>query len=181
MFFMPWVEIKGNILKPITDSTKIIQEKDFTGISKQAARVTEGIGDAIAGALTGKKLHYTFKGHQIPQATVKRTGSKIYLLYLVPLGAIFCFILTILGNRRKQLDFIAAFIGFTLFFTLHKQAVFFNQKKLLLDIKELWGFRASIYLFLALGILSLLKAVFRKKTGSELFLQNKPPVRNDEK
>lgn len=162
-FFMPWVSGRGSILEPLNDSTKFIQKIDITGTFKGAVEIAKKTADALTYIFTHKKLNKTIRGFQIPLFMAKSMGIRVYLLYGVPIAAIlFCF-LTLVGNRWRRFDLIVGLLALSIFFMLYEQERFFNQEKLFINIQAQWGFITTVYSFLAVSCLSLLKLTISRK------------------
>lgn len=166
---MPWVSGRGSILEPLDDSTKFIQKIEPTGVFKGALEITKKTVDVFTQIFTRKKLTQSVNGFQLPLAMARSLGTLVYLLYGIPIVGLLCCWFTIRGNRRRHFDLIVALIGFSLFFILYKQTQIFNQDKLFMDVHQEWGFVSTVYSFLAIGILSLVKLAINKKTRRRSF------------
>lgn len=162
-FFMPWLEGEGSLLKPLDDSTKSLQKKDITGLAKGSITLSKRITDNITQAITKKKLKQTLKGHQIPQAATKKPISVVYLLYLVPVLPFFCWWFSVLGNRRRFFDLIAAFIALGVFAVFILQIDALNHEGLFIKIRSCCWLPITIKLFLAIGVLAVFKFLLPRK------------------
>ncbi|MCQ9204872.1 MAG: hypothetical protein NG737_00940 [Omnitrophica bacterium] len=162
-FFMPWVSGRGSILEPLDDSTKFIQKIEITGTFKGAVEIAKKTADALTYVFTHKRLNKTIKGFQIPLLMAKSMGIRVYMLYGVPIAAtLFCF-LTLAGNRWRRFDIIVVLLALGIFFMLYRQERLFNQEKLFINIQARWGFITTVYSFLAISCLSLLKLTISRK------------------
>ncbi|MFH1656052.1 MAG: hypothetical protein ABH954_05535 [Candidatus Omnitrophota bacterium] len=166
-FFMPWVQGEASLLKPIEDSTKAIQESDFTGLARGSIKISRKIVDSITQALSGKKLNQTLKGFQIPLVAAEKGRRIVYLLYIVPVFAILCWWLSVLGNRKKYFDATAALIALGIFAIFYKQMSVLNREGLFVNIKACCWLPITINSFLAIGVLAFLKFYCREKLNPE--------------
>jgi uncharacterized membrane protein YphA (DoxX/SURF4 family) len=172
IFFMPWVKARGSILEPLDNTTKIIQRIEFTGVLRGAIKVTKTITDFLTEFFTGAKLTQTLNGFQVALHQVKEEGPKGGLLYLVPFGASFFCLFTVLGNKKRYLDLVIVIIALVLFLFLYQRAQDFDRDKVFIDIKSCWGFRTTLYLFLTVGALSLVRLLIPRRS---IFEKNRWP------
>ena len=172
IFFMPWVKARGSILEPLDDTTKIIQRIEFTGVLRGAIKVTKTTTDFFTEFFTGAKLTQTLSGFQVALRQIKEEGPKGGLLYLVPFGALIFCLLTVLGNKKRYLDLVIVIIALVLFSFLYQRAHDFDQDQLFIDIESCWAFRTTLYLFLTVGALSLVRLLIPRRS---IFEKNRWP------
>ena len=158
-FFMPWVKGTGSVLEPLYDSSRNYWYLDFTGVIRALIIGAKKVVDFIAVVFFRKKLIYILRGYQVPLIMYNTEGREAYLLYFVPLAAITYIWLNLIAHRRRVISFLTAIISFSMFFLLYGQEVAFNHEELFINIKECWGFRTSIYLFLAAAIVAIIRMI----------------------
>lgn len=163
VFFMPWVSGEYSVLEPLDDYTEFIQKIEPTGIIKGTIEITKKTADVLTYVLLRKRLKKTLSGFAIPLYMVRSLGIIAYLLYVVPIAAIiFCF-LTLIANKWKRFDLVIAFAAFIIFYMLYKQERLFNQEKLFTNFNAQWGFVSTVYTYLSITCLSLLKFTVSRK------------------
>ena len=159
VFFMPWVKGTGSVIEPISDSTRRLWYLDLTGIIRVLVIGIKKLVDFVSVIIFRKKLVHILNGFQVPLLMYAAEGKKAYLLYAVPLSAIFYIWLNLAANRRRIYSLIAAIMTFVMYMVLYGQEKAFNHEELFINIKECWGFRATIYLFLAAAAISTLRLI----------------------
>ncbi|MFC1703207.1 hypothetical protein ACFL1E_00290 [Candidatus Omnitrophota bacterium] len=176
-FFMPWVTGSGSIIKPLADSTKVIQDVDFTGVAKTTVTITKGVVDGFTALFTGKKLKLTLSGYQIPLEFQEETGNIVYLLYFLPLFALLCAWSSVYRKYTRFFDVVSGLAALGMFAFFYKHLSVIDQERLFADIEVCTGLQVVTHSLLALGILSLMKSLFDKR--GKRILENQPKSKDE--
>lgn len=163
---MPWIKGAGSIVKPLGDSTKVIQELEPTGAAKGTVKVGRGIVDAVTETITPIKLKKTLKGYQIPLSKnkeIKQIGPGIYLLYLLPILGIVLAFLSSVTKGKKMFNFLTFFIALGTFVVFSLQVSAINKEGLFVKIQSCQGYWLTLYSFLGISLLAFVKILISFK------------------
>ncbi len=157
---MPWIEGAGSMVKPLDDSTKVIQELEPTGAAKETVKVARGIVDVLTETVTPIRLKQALKGYQIAISDnneIKKIGPGLYLLYLLPILGIALAFLSSVTEGKKMFNFLTFFIAFGIFVALSLQVSAINREGLFVKIQSCPGYWLTLYSFLGISLLVLVK------------------------
>jgi len=165
-FFMPWVKGEGSIVKSVDDATKRLQEIDQTGLTKSAAQATKDIVDKATETFTPIRLKQTLSGFQIPlveNKSLKEKDAKVYVVYIAPLLAFLCALLSLPGKQRVWCIAAQFFIALSMFLILDLSVALLHVEGLFVKIQACCGLIYTQYAFLAVVVTGFLEMTVSAK------------------
>jgi hypothetical protein len=164
-FFVPWVAGSGSIVKPLDDGTSFFQKHEPTGLFHFFVKTARGTVDTATSIITTIDLERELKGYEIPIAEeTTALRPRIYLIYLLPLVALFTFF-NVLKKNQSFLGRTANFLivaGIASF--LYIRIGILNREGLFLKIEMLYGFYITYYAYFVLSLFSFLR-IFSRQSG----------------
>ena len=127
---------------------------------------TKGIVDKATEIFTPIKLKQTLSGFQITKSknkALKKMGPKLYLVYIPPLIAFFCGLLSLFGRKGLWPIALTFFLSWGMFLVLDIFVFQLYREGLFAKIRPCCGIVFTEYAFLGIVAISFLEAIVSAK------------------
>jgi len=180
-FFIPWIKGEGSIIKAVDDNTKKLQQVDKTGLTKSVVQSTKGIADKVTEQITSIRLKQTLSGLQVTLSknkSLKKVGAKIYLVYLPPLMALLCGLLSLIEKQRLWRSVVIFFVALSMFLALNVFVNMLHADGLFAKVRPCCGIIFTKYAFLGIAGLAFLQTTVLVKQKQKEQINNGYPKKH---
>jgi hypothetical protein len=181
-FFMPWANIATSVAKVSKEVTSTAEGKlgktPFAGkFLKSLTKVTDTVSE-----MGDIEIRTAVSGYQVPKMVNEKTSKvalslvqvffkdaegidkKSYLVYLLPLFAIICSLLAVLGMKNKIYIIVMAVIGGAISIGGLYNLLTMDVSNMIVEISIAKGLWCTMYAYLAISLAGIAWLVLDKKT-----------------